>query len=453
MEYDITTGQLQIGQLVAERYVVEELIGRGGMAEVYRARDERLARPVALKVLRGHYARDPGLRTRFEEEAKAAAMVSHPNVIGVYDAGEDGGQAFIVMELVTGETLSDRIERGPLELENARQVGVDVLDALAAAHARGVLHRDIKPANVLLTDEGDAKVADFGIAKAIHPSPDGSEPTTMNVVFGTPSYLAPERAQGHPATARSDLWSVGVLLYEALTGAKPFEGDTPLAVTFAAQEGRHEPLLRRRPDTDPVVAVVVERALSADPADRYASAEEMAADLRTTGETGTTAPMALVPAVGLAATAGLAATRAFGDVTGVLVAGTDRVRPRNSRRLLLLAGVAAVLLAAGLFGPALLGSDHPARAGHAPKPTAPSTTLPKLTASTPSSTPTSTPSTTPSTAPPATSPSTTTTQPAPTTTQPPQTTTTLPVTTTTTTLPVTTTTAPGASRPSQSPPS
>src|SRR5487761_1647113 len=157
VEYDITTGQLQIGQLVAERYVVEELIGRGGMAEVYRARDERLARPVALKVLRGHYARDPGLRTRFEEEAKAAAMVSHPNVIGVYDAGEDGGQAFIVMELVTGETLSDRIERGPLELENARQVGVDVLDALAAAHARGVLHRDIRPANVLLTDGGDAK--------------------------------------------------------------------------------------------------------------------------------------------------------------------------------------------------------------------------------------------------------------------------------------------------------
>ena len=250
----MTAGQLPDGRVLAGRYRVEGIIGRGGMAEVYRGADVRLARPIAIKVLRAQYALDPELRRRFEEEAKAVAMLSHPNVVAVYDAGEDESTAFIVMELVPGETLADRITRGPLDEAAVRRVGGEVLDALAAAHARGLLHRDIKPANVLLTDDGTAKVADFGIAKALHPSPDTSEPTAMHLVLGTPTYLAPERAQGNPATVRSDLWSVGVLLYESLTGEKPFEGDTPIAIALAALEGRYQPVLAVRPGVDPSLA-------------------------------------------------------------------------------------------------------------------------------------------------------------------------------------------------------
>jgi serine/threonine protein kinase len=281
LDPEITVGQLRNGQVLAGRYRIETIIGRGGMAEVYRGVDVRLVRPIAIKVLRGHYQSDPVVSARFEEEARAAAMLSHPNVVAVYDAGEDGDTAFIVMELVTGETLADRIARGPLDEAAVRRTGGEVLDALAAAHARGVLHRDIKPANVLLTDDGIAKVADFGIAKALHPTPGGHEPTAMSLVLGTPSYLAPERAQGHPATVRSDLWSVGVLLYESLTGQKPFEGETPIAVAFAALEGRYEPLLECRPDVDPALATLVDCALQVDPAMRFASADEMAGALRT----------------------------------------------------------------------------------------------------------------------------------------------------------------------------
>ncbi len=291
MESDNTLGRLAPGRVLVGRYVVAELIGRGGMAEVYRGRDQRLARPVALKILRAQFAHDPALRLRFEEEAKAAALVSHPNVVGVYDAGEDSDataglgangehHAFIVMELVVGESLADRIARGPLDSFEARRIGGQILEALSAAHARGVLHRDIKPANVLLTEDGTAKVADFGIAKAVHPSPDHDEPTAMNIVLGTPGYLAPERAQGNPATVRSDLWSVGVLLYEAMSGVRPFLGDNSIAVTLAAQEGRYVPLLERRPDADPALASVIRRALDPDPANRFASAAEMERALR-----------------------------------------------------------------------------------------------------------------------------------------------------------------------------
>ncbi|MGH9293420.1 MAG: serine/threonine-protein kinase, partial [Acidimicrobiales bacterium] len=202
--------QLAIGQLLAGRYRVEALIGQGGMAEVYRGRDERLARPVALKVLLSSFAGDSELRSRFEEEAKAAAMVSHPNIVAVYDAGEDEGRAFIVMELVPGETLAALVGRQPMDVGLVRRLGAGILDALAAAHASGLLHRDIKPANVLLGPDDTARVADFGIAKAAQASA-ADDRTIVNAVLGTPMYLAPERARGSPATVRSDLWSVGVV--------------------------------------------------------------------------------------------------------------------------------------------------------------------------------------------------------------------------------------------------
>jgi len=466
--------QLAEGQLVAGRYRVQSLIGRGGMAEVYRSLDERLARPVALKVLRSHFASDPALRARFEEEARAAAMVSHPNVVGVFDAGEDGDRAFIVMELVTGETLADRIARGPLDEGAVRRIGGEVLDALAAAHARGVLHRDIKPANVLISDEDGAKVADFGIAKAVHPSPDTAS-TTREMVLGTPGYLPPERAEGRPATVASDLWSVGVLLYEAITGERPYPGDNAVAVTLAAREGRHEPLERLRPGTDPGLAAVVERALQADPAARFATATEMATALRNPVAPPTvilapgtpfahgprdTQPLALAGAAGavaagVAAAAGTAAAAGpptgSAGTSGPMPAWTGRppASPRGPRRhrpplAPLLGAAAAVVLVAGLLALAIANPHHVPVAGtHRLRPP-PSTT--KLDASTTTTTTTTT-QPPPTTAPPATPPTTAPPpqpkpkpNPPPTTDPPPSSTTTSTSTTTTSTTSTTTTT-------------
>jgi serine/threonine protein kinase len=341
----MTGEQLRSGQVLAGRYRVGAIVGQGGMAEVYGALDERLVRPVAVKVLRGQFADDPALRRRFEEEARAVAMVSHPNVVGVYDAGEDGNVAFIVMELVPGETLAERIARGPLDEAAVRRIGGEVLGALAAAHARGVLHRDIKPANVLLTEDATAKVADFGIAKALQPSPDSNDPTTVNVL-GTPSYLAPERAQGQPATVRSDLWSVGVLLYECLTGKKPFEGPTSIAVAMAAMEGRYQPVLERRPGTDPALVAVIERAMQPDPAKRFSSAVEMAGSLRsrTAEETVAFPPLAYDPD----------ATAVLGSPTPTMVLG--ELGPAGSGLVAASAGAAGG--AAGAGGPTAYGANR-----------------------------------------------------------------------------------------------
>jgi predicted Ser/Thr protein kinase len=479
---DNANDQLRNGQVLADRYRIERVIGRGGMAEVYQGHDDRLARPVALKVLHARFGSDPDLRRRFEEEAKAAAMVSHPNIVAVYDAGEDDSKAFIVMELVNGETLHDLIGRGPVPSALARSIGGQVLDALGAAHSKGVLHRDIKPANVLFTPDGQAKVTDFGIAKAIHPSPDADQ-TTMNMVLGTPSYLAPERAQGLPATVASDLWAVGVLLYEAVTGVKPFEGDNPLAITLAAQQARYVPVLERRPDLDPSLASVIERAIDPEPRARFSSAAEMAAALRgdggpeATGLLGSAAGGAgalagaagaealgstrvLTGAGGLAggALAGEGALGAAGATTGRLgVAGATGVHgtqalsreeeawaagePRSRRGLAVLIGAALALLLGGLLALILTSSGTPS-----PGPGRLTTTTTHLVGSTPTtqkSTTTTTVATTttaPSTTTTTTS-STTTTTTASTTTTAPSTTTTLPPTTTT--IPPTTTTTAG----------
>ncbi len=367
-------GQLLRGQLLADRYLVGEMIGEGGMAEVYRGRDQRLTRPVALKVLRPHLAHDPHLRQRFEEEARAAAHVTSPYVVSVYDAGEDDSKAFIVMELVTGETLHDLIARGPLAPAATRVVGAQVLAALEAAHAKGVLHRDIKPANILLTQEGMAKVSDFGIAKAVHPSPGTEDENTGNVILGTPSYLAPERARGEPASVASDLWSVGVLLYEALTGQRPFQGENAVAVSLAASQGSYEPVTALRPDVDPALAAVISRALAVEPTERYGSAAEMAAALEApagladptlglplgalaAGSERTDAITGTAPATAVLAGAGAGAV-ALGT-TGVL-AGTQFTpppasRPRRSRRgTALLAGAGLALLLGAAAGAVLL---------------------------------------------------------------------------------------------------
>lgn len=263
------------GELVDGRYRLGPQLGQGGMAVVHEAEDTRLRRAVAVKLLRPELARDPAFRARFEHEARAAARLSHPNVVAVHDTGEYAGVPYIVMERLPGDTLADRLRPGPLPEREVVDVALDVLAALDAAHRAGIVHRDVKPANVLFTADGRAKVADFGIAKALTPGPSDHDHTSTNLIVGTPAYVAPERWAGAPASAASDVWSVGVLMRQAATGTRPFGTGTPIEVARAVT------------DTDPGpvsgvstgVAAVIDRAMAKEPERRFASASEMAGAL------------------------------------------------------------------------------------------------------------------------------------------------------------------------------
>ena len=271
------------------RYRLVALLGAGGMAQVFDGWDQRLDRPVAVKLLRTDLAAQAGLRERFQLEGRAAARLIHPNVVAVYDAGEDRGRSYIVMERLRGESLADVIARGPVDQAWLLRLAGEVLAALGAAHQAGIIHRDIKPANILLGPDGRAKVADFGIARVVEAqfgasgAASDAEPavvTGIGLVLGTPAYLAPERAMGDPATPRSDVYSLGVVLYEALTGRKPYAGNSAVAVASAALARAAENPYQLRPDADPQLVAVIGRAMAADPALRYGSADEMARDLR-----------------------------------------------------------------------------------------------------------------------------------------------------------------------------
>jgi len=257
---------------------VGEVIGRGGMAEVFAGTDRRLGRPVAIKLLLPHMAARADIRSRFEAEARAAASLSHPNAVAVFDTGEHDGVPYIVMERLGGETLGDRMTAGPVDPAWLVTVATEVLGALGAAHAVGLIHRDVKPGNILLGADGRAKVADFGIAKSLETG-GGDDLTGTGQLLGTPAYLAPERLDGSAASPRSDLWAVGVVLYEALAGFKPFGGTTPLSVARSVTAGTHRPLSEVRPDLDPHLVASVERAMATDPSARFASAGEMASAL------------------------------------------------------------------------------------------------------------------------------------------------------------------------------
>ncbi|HWC12642.1 MAG TPA: serine/threonine-protein kinase, partial [Acidimicrobiales bacterium] len=272
------------GDVIADRYEVGELLGRGGMAEVRAGTDRRLGRPVAIKFLLPEMAARADIRTRFEAEARAAASLSHPNAVAVFDTGEHDGAAYIVMERLPGETLADRMgarppDAGGADVDAVRTLATEVLGALGAAHAAGRVHRDGKPANILGAADGRAKVADFGIAKSVQDTPAG-DLTLTGQLLGTPAYLAPERLDGAPASPQADIWSLGVVLYELLAGVRPFVADTPLGIARAAAAGAHRPLAEARPDLDPALVAAVERAIDPDPSARFASAPEMAAALR-----------------------------------------------------------------------------------------------------------------------------------------------------------------------------
>ncbi|HUQ62510.1 MAG TPA: serine/threonine-protein kinase [Acidimicrobiales bacterium] len=353
--------------VIAGRYEVGELLGRGGMAEVFAGVDRRLDRPVAIKLLRPEISARPDLRTRFEAEARAAASLSHPNAVAVFDTGEEDGVPYIVMERLPGETLADRIAAGPVAPSDVKQIAGEVLGALGAAHATGLAHRDVKPGNILMAADGQAKVADFGIAKSVENDAGAADLTGTGQLLGTPAYLAPERLAGAPATAQSDIYALGIVLYEALSGVKPFDGATPIATAQAITNGVFPPLRETSPDVDPALAATVERAMAADPARRFSSTAEMAVaisaapvvgatdtvDLRA----GDTAILDLPPVV---AATGPAPDRRRLPIAGVIVAG--------------LGALLAIVLLAGV-GSGGGSSDSPQVAGASSTSTSPTTSV------------------------------------------------------------------------------
>jgi beta-lactam-binding protein with PASTA domain/predicted Ser/Thr protein kinase len=291
------------------RYEVQRPLARGGMAEVFLARDQLLDRAVAVKVLSSEYANDPSFVERFKREAQAAANLNHPNIVAIYDWGQEEGTSFIVMEYVEGRTLAEILrEEGPLHPDRAADIAIDVASALAVAHRSGLVHRDVKPGNVLVTPTGQVKVTDFGIAV---PSTTANDLTQVGTVMGTATYFSPEQAQGKPCDPRSDLYSLGVVLYEMLVGRPPFDGDAP--VTIALKHVQELPL-----SPNAVGAHVAEsldaitmKLLAKNPANRYPSANDLVADLKRYREgmhrvgkaAAAAAAAAQVPAVGTAAVA------------------------------------------------------------------------------------------------------------------------------------------------------
>jgi serine/threonine-protein kinase len=268
-------------QIVAGRYEVERTLGGGGMAVVYLARDGELGRPVALKVLAENLADDAELRHRFVREARLAARLSHPNVVRVYDAGEEDGRPYIVMECVEGESLAELLRReGRLDPDRVAELGTQACAGLEHAHRAGLVHRDVKPANLLLTEDGTLKVADFGIAHAVG----GTRVTEVGTVLGTAAYLSPEQALGEQVTPAADLYSLGTCLYELLAGEPPYGHET-LGELFSRREAGPPPPLRGVPRR---LEAAILRCLERDPRERPASAAELARSLAASPPTAVT---------------------------------------------------------------------------------------------------------------------------------------------------------------------
>jgi eukaryotic-like serine/threonine-protein kinase len=291
-----------IGELIAGRYMLEELCGSGGMSSVYRAHDRLLERDVAIKILHSSYLEDGDAVERFRREARSVAQLSHPNVVTVIDRGEEDGHQFIVFEYVPGNTLKDYLaRRGPLPPGEALPLAIEVGKGLAYAHRQGIVHRDVKPQNVILNGDGLPKVTDFGIARSVDVE---KGVTQTGTVLGTSDYIAPEQASGGPAVPESDVYGLGCVLFELLTGTTPYSGGSFVDVAMKHIHSPVPSVLERRQEVPPRLAAAVGRAMAKDPADRFASMDEFVAELeachagleRPADETTAVVPEAAAPA-------------------------------------------------------------------------------------------------------------------------------------------------------------
>jgi hypothetical protein len=327
------------GTLLGGRYEVEAPLGWGGMAEVYLARDCRLGRPVAVKVLRHQLASDGRFLARFRREARAAASLRDPRIVAVHDTGSHDGCPYIVMEHVPGRTLAELIRsEGPLDPRRAAAIAEAVAAALQTAHTAGIVHRDVKPSNVMVTSEGDVKILDFGIARALRWTPLTDTPGAQ----GTAEYLSPEQARGEAVDGRSDVYSLGVVLYEMLTGRPTFTGESAVGVAYKHVEEAPVPVETLRPDAPPALAAISLRCLAKHPADRYRRAGELRADLARfrTGEPPGTAPFPI--------RGDTARLHRWRDTPQDLLRPRRRIRRAIGVLLVVLAAVAGNLLV-GLF--------------------------------------------------------------------------------------------------------
>jgi serine/threonine-protein kinase len=278
-----------IGKILGNRYRLIELIGEGGMALVYQAEDSLLCRTVAVKILRPQYANDSEFVDRFRREARAAASLAHPSVVNIFDVGQEDGMDYIVMEYIPGANLKSIIKKeAPLPVERALEITRQIASALNHAHQRNIIHRDIKPHNILITPDGQVKVTDFGIARAVS----ASSFTQTGMVVGSVHYASPEQVRGGLVGPQSDLYSLGCVLYEMLTAKVPFSGDTSIAIALQHLQGEAVPIGQLRPETPPEVVALVEKAMAVEPSDRYPTAlamlkEVTAAQLKIQREAGT----------------------------------------------------------------------------------------------------------------------------------------------------------------------
>ena len=334
-----------LGTTLNGRYRLEARIGTGGMSSVYRAIDETLERPVAIKLMNREIATDSDQLERFRREARAVAQLSHPHIVGVIDYGEDQGRPYIVLEYVEGETLKERIRRnGELDVSEAVAYAIEIARALGCAHARHIVHRDVKPQNVLIDEEGSAKVTDFGIARSL----DDDGLTADGRVLGTTDYVSPEQALGHDVTGQSDLYSLGIVLYEMLTGSVPFSGENQVAVAMKHVREELPDVQALRPEVSASLAAVIDRATAKDLHERYRSDEELIADLEDV--------LALEAARSGSAT---------GEATTVLRTLPSRARRRVPLRVRSQAGLDRARGAAG--GRRARRGRRPARRPHAPR--------------------------------------------------------------------------------------
>src|SRR2546427_6059339 len=276
-------GAMQI-EILGERYQLQDPIGRGGMATIYRGRDLRMDRVVAIKVLREVYSTDAKFVARFQQEAKAASALQHPNSVQVYDYGQTDGNYYIVMELVEGTDLRRYLRsRGVLDIDRAVIIAHDIALGLGAAHRRGIVHRDVKPQNVLVGRDGSIKLTDFGIA-SVYKDINAERLTTTGMTLGTVQYYAPEQAQGEIVSPAADVYALGIVMYEMLTGRPPFDGDTPVAVAMQHIQDTPRPPRELNPNIPPALEEVIMRCLEKSPGMRYRDGSALARALEMLGE-------------------------------------------------------------------------------------------------------------------------------------------------------------------------